>query len=59
MLGEVDGDGAVVGAEDVGEDFGLGEAVGEGVGDAEVVDAPADVALACAGAVGPPGVGVC
>ena len=39
------------------EDGGVGDVFDERSGDAEVVDAPPDVALAGAGTVGPPGVG--
>ena len=53
---EVELDGAVVGAEDFGMDFGGGDPVLEGVGDEEVVEAPSDILLAGVEAVGPPGI---
>jgi hypothetical protein len=55
---DFESDGTVVGAEDVVVDGGGGEFWGEGLGGDPVVDAPADVVAAGAGAVGPPGVGI-
>ena len=46
---DIDADGAMVGAEDVGHDPGVGYVLFEGVVDEEVVDTPSDVAFAGAG----------
>ena len=51
---EVKLDGAVVGTEDFGVDFGGGDPILEGIGDEEVVQTPTDVLLAGVEAVGPP-----
>ena len=53
---EVELDGAVVGAEDLGVDLGGCDLVFEGVGDEEVVQPPSDVLLAGVEAVRPPGI---
>ena len=56
LQGEVQGDGTVVGAEDVVEDVGALDFVPEVFGDQEVVDAPAYVPFAGVHTVGPPGI---
>lgn len=53
---EVELDGAVVGAEDLGVDLGGCDLVPEGVGDEEVVQPPTDVLLAGVESVRPPGI---
>lgn len=53
---EVELDGAVVGAEDLGVDLGGCDLVLEGVGDEEIVQPPSDVLLAGVEAVRPPGI---
>lgn len=55
-LAQFDADGAVVAAVDVVEDEGVLESGSEFWGDEDVVNAPADVAFACAGQKAPPGV---
>src|SRR5690606_26929777 len=55
-VGEVDRDGAVVGAPHVGVDRGVLEVVGGARAQEREVDAPADVLLAHAEALAPPGV---
>ena len=53
---EVELNGAVVGAEDLGVDLGGCDLVFEGVGDEKVVQPPTDVLLAGVEAVRPPGI---
>lgn len=53
---EVELDGAVVGAEDLGVDLGGCDLVPEGVGDEEIVQPPPDILLAGVEAVRPPGI---
>lgn len=53
---EVELNGAVVGAEDLGVDLGGCDLVLEGVGDEEIVQPPSDVLLAGVEAVRPPGI---
>ena len=50
-------DGAVVGAEDVGVDFSVGNLGKQALGGDKVVDAPACIFLAGLEAVRPPGIG--
>ena len=49
-------DGAVVGAEDVGEDVAVCEVGAQGGGGAPIVEPPSDVLGAVIAAIGPPGV---
>lgn len=53
---EVELNGAVVGAEDLGVDLGGCDLVPEGVGDEEIVQPPTDILLAGVEAVRPPGI---
>lgn len=53
---EVELNGAVVGAEDLGVDLGGCDLVPEGVGDEEIVQPPPDILLAGVEAVRPPGI---
>ena len=53
---EVELDGAVVGAEDLGVDLGGCDLVPEGVGDEKIVQPPPDILLTGVEAVRPPGI---